>query len=102
MDIGAPSTVNIGYSAFSELSLGTILFNARTVDLIGSLRLSPLTESVDLIDVSFSVQDNNGVEIVALTSFELPESMDVQIPEPGTLLIIGGVVLGLGCLRKRT
>ena len=102
LDIGAPSTANIRYSAFGELSLGTILFNASTVDLIGSLRLSPLTESIDLIDVSFSVQDNNGVEFVALTSFKLPETVDVQIREPGTLRIIGGVVLGLGCLRKRT
>jgi hypothetical protein len=97
-----PFTANIRYSAFGELSLGAILFNASTVDIIGSLRLSPLTESIDLIDISFSVQDNNGVEIVALTSFELPESVDVQIPEPGTLPIIGDVVLGLGCLRKRT
>ena len=101
LDIGAPSTVNFAYNAFGELSLGTILFNATTVDLTGSLRLSPLTESIDLIDVSFSVQDNNAVEIIALTSLSLPESVDAQIPEPGTLLIIGGVVLGLGCLRKR-
>ena len=102
LDIGAVPTINFGYDATGGVvSLGILSLSTTTVDLVGSLRISPLTESIDLVDVSFNVQDFNGTQIISPTSLELPETVDVQIPEPGTLLIIGGVVLGLGCLRKR-
>ena len=54
-----------------------------------------MTESIDLISMTFGAQDFNGIQIIPTSSLSLPNAVDVQIPEPATLAILG---LGLACL----
>jgi len=45
--------------------------------------------------MTFGAQDFNGIQIIPTSSLSLPNAVDVQIPEPATLAILG---LGLACL----
>ena len=81
LDIGAGSTVNLGYDATGGLtSLGIMSFSVATTDLVGSLRITSQTESIDLIGLTFGAQDFNGVLIIPTTSLSLPNAVDIQIP----------------------
>ena len=96
LDIGAVPVVNFGYDATGGLtSLGILSISVTTTDLVGSLRISPLTESIDLISMTFGAQDFNATQIIPTSSLSIPNAVDVQIPEPGTLAVLG---LGLACL----
>ena len=96
LDIGAGSTVNLGYDATGGLtSLGIMSFSVATTDLVGSLRITSQTESIDLIGLTFGAQDFNGVLIIPTTSLSLPNAVDIQIPEPATFAVLG---LGLAYL----
>ena len=96
LDIGAVPVVNFGYDATGGITgLGLLSISVTTTDLVGSLRISPLTESIDLISMTFGAQDFNGTQIIPTSSLSLPNTVDVQIPEPGTLAVLG---LGLPCL----
>jgi hypothetical protein len=96
LDIGAVPVVNFGYDATGGVtSLGLLAISVTTTDLVGSLRISTLTESIDLVGLTFGAQDFNGIQIIPTTSLSLPNAVDVQIPEPGTLAVLG---LGLACL----
>jgi len=96
LDIGAVPVVNFGYDATGGITgLGLLSISVTTTDLVGSLRISPLTESIDLISMNFGAQDFNGTQIIPTSSLSLPNTVDVQIPEPGKLAVLG---LGLACL----
>jgi hypothetical protein len=70
-------------------------FSIATTDLVGSLRITSQTESIDLIGLTFGAQDFNGVLIIPTTSLSLPNAVDIQIPEPATFAVLG---LGLAYL----
>ena len=96
LDIGAVPVINFGYDATGGFTgLGLLSISVTTTDLLGSLRLSPLTESIDLIAMTFGAQDFNGTQIIPTSSLSIPNAVDVQIPEPGTLAVLG---LGFACL----
>ena len=102
LDIGAVPAVVLGYDATGGLtSLGVMSFSIATTDLVGSLQISTLTESIDLIGLTFGAQDFNATQVISTTSLSLPNSVDVQIPEPGTLAIIGLGLAGLGFTRRK-
>lgn len=69
--------------------------SVATTDLVGSLRITSQTESIDLIGLTFGAQDFNGVLIIPTTSLSLPNAVDIQIPEPATFAVLG---LGLAYL----
>ncbi|MGB0629962.1 MAG: hypothetical protein ACPGRZ_04645 [Alphaproteobacteria bacterium] len=101
-DIGLLPVVNLGYDATGGASsLGIISFSAATTDLVGSLQISLLTESIDLISVTFFAQDFNGTSLVPLTSLSLPQTVDVQISAPSAALILAAGVFALVRRRSR-
>lgn len=95
LDIGAVPSVVLGYDATGGVtSLGTFSLSITTTDLVGSLQITSLTESIDLVQLIFSAQDFVGTEIISTTN--------LHIPEPGTLAILGLGLAGLGfTTRKR-
>ena len=102
LDIGAVPTISFGYDATGGLtSLGLLSVSVITTDLAGSLRLSFLTESVELVGVAFSVQDFNGASIIGTTGLSLPETVDAQIPAPGALLLFGLGAAGLRLAKRK-
>lgn len=97
LDIGAAPIFVAGYSATgTETSLGDIslALGFPTTDLVGSIQFS-LSESIDLIGVSFSAQDFLGQQIISTTPLTLPETADAQISEPGLAAMFG---LGLAAM----
>lgn len=100
LGIGPLPVVNIGYDATGGFtSLGIISFSVATTDLVGSLRISPLTESIDLVSTTFFAQDFFGNSLIELTSLTLPLSVDAQIPAPPVALIFLAGAIAL--LRRR-
>ena len=104
LGIGLFPAFVFGYDATGGVSsLGLLSFSFATTDLAGSLQISPLTESIDLIGLTFSAQDFNGTQVISTTGLSIPNSVDVQISEPGTFAFFG---LGLAVMgywrRKRT
>lgn len=103
LDIGPAPVVAVGYSAFGiETTLGEISLSLGfpTTDLEGSIRFS-LTESIDLIAVTFSAQDFDAAQIVSTTALTLPETADAQISEPGLAAIFGLGLAAMGFARRR-
>ncbi|MFT5487999.1 MAG: hypothetical protein ACI9JL_004268 [Paracoccaceae bacterium] len=102
IDLAPAPLIVFGYDATGGVtSLGLLSSSVATADLVGSLRISSLTESIDLIGLTFSAQDFNGVQIIATTALSLPNSVDVQIPGPGILAIFGLGIAALGYSRRK-
>ena len=100
LDIGPIPAVNFGYDASGGLtSLGVLSLSVTTTDLVGSLRISALTESIDLISATFSAQDFDAVSIIGLTTLNIPEEVDAQISTPSAILIFLAGTIAL--LRRR-
>lgn len=105
LGIGPAPVIVSGYSATgTETSLGdiSVALGFPTTDLVGSIQFS-LTESIDLIGVTFGAQDFFGSQVISTTALTVPNAVDSQIPEPGLAAVFG---LGLGVMafarRRKT
>lgn len=103
LGIGPAPVVVSGYSATGiETTLGDLSLSLGfpTTDLVGSIQFS-LTESIDLIGVSFSAQDFFGDQIIPTTALTLPQTADAQISEPGLATIFGLGFAAMAFVRRR-
>lgn len=102
LDIGAVPQVNFGYDATGGLtSLGLLSLSVSTLDLTGGLRISPVSESIDLIGATFSAQDFVGSQVISPTALVIPETVDVQVPEPPAALLLLTGLAAVTRLRRR-
>lgn len=103
LGIGPAPIVVSGYSATGlETSLGdiSIALGFPTIDLVGSIQFS-LTESIDLIGVTFGAMDFEGELVISTTALTLPETADAQISEPGLAAMFGLGLAAMAFARRR-
>ena len=99
LDIGAVPVVNFGYDATGgDHRSGTSVdqrHDHRSCRKFADLAVDGEHRPYFDISMTFGAQDFNGTQIIPTSSLSLPNTVDVQIPEPGTLAVLG---LGLACL----